>query len=216
MRTQDLITLAQECQYAYDTSSECVRWGCDLATVGERDGNTIVAFRGTADTTGWLNNAHARPMTFPAAGWRVPVHGGFAGAVLDGAVRLLDRIDRDKPIIATGHSRGGAMALLFAHLARCQGYSVQEVVTFGEPRSIVGAFENPIPHTRVVNGHDPVPHIPRGLGYMHDGEQIWLNRAGWLGSIVSRAWMGAGLFAADSIRDHLLDAYIASLEKENA
>jgi hypothetical protein len=104
------------------------------------------------------------------------VHQGFLKATQD----LWPAIEDDlktlasparQPVYATGHSLGGAMAVIAG-----MTYPVRRIITFGEPR--VGAtlkrtLSDPAIHIRYVNGNDPVPWmIPSGgpFRYKHHGE----------------------------------------------
>jgi len=104
------------------------------------------------------------------------VHNGFLKATLD----LWPAIEDDlvalcapshMPIFVTGHSLGGAMALIAG-----MTYPFERIVTFGAPRvgqDIQRTIAEPSRHIRYVNGNDPVPRmIPTFYPflYRHHGE----------------------------------------------
>jgi len=88
----------------------------------------------------------------------------------------------------TGHSLGGALAGLASADLTLLGIPIERVYTFGSPR--VGNLGWSYLYNemldlkdrtfRVVNGYDPVPHVPfTGVtfmrGYHHVGIEVWLN-----------------------------------------
>ena len=72
----------------------------------------------------------------------------------------------DRPLWITGHSLGGALALLAAWLFKRRFVPVHEVCTFGAPmignREACAAFDREFAGRifRYVNGRDPVPKLP--------------------------------------------------------
>jgi hypothetical protein len=65
-------------------------------------------------------------------------------------------------VIVTGHSQGGAEAVLGTAALTAAGFSVEATYTFGAPRAGSQAFANSIetPVFRLEYGHDLVPHLP--------------------------------------------------------
>lgn len=100
------------------------------------------------------------------------VHAGFVaqlGKIFD-MVRELLGDDRETPLFLTGHSLGGAMALLATQALRSWRYPVETAYTFAAPR--VGDWQfarsYQVPVYRFEFGDDLVPHVPfrlpRGVG----------------------------------------------------
>lgn len=92
------------------------------------------------------------------------------------------RMDGPKPIILTGHSLGGAAAVIQAAILHSRGFKIASVYTFGSPR--VGdsdfvdyseaAFGDV--HYRHVNGLDGVPWVPFWhWGYRHCGNRFYFS-----------------------------------------
>jgi hypothetical protein len=145
----------------------------------------IVAFRGTQPTNliSWLADATLQQVAFHAAPPGAPrgyVHGGFyrnIRAVWPEVLEALHAID-PQWIYLTGHSFGGALALLggalLADYAKAQhprGYGdlwakVKGIFTFGQPMTGDAAFaayyatEVGSRLYRFVYDHDIVPHLP--------------------------------------------------------
>ncbi len=163
------------------------RTGAD-AMLFVNDAFVVVAFRGTqrnyADIVTDLK-FRTRAMMSPASGSPVIVHRGF----LDQWAAIRERIVGNvqalatpgRRIVVTGHSLGGALAVLAALSWR--GFA-DELVTFGAPRvgnaSIREAAQlNNVRHRRYVYGADVVPIVPLlAMGYRHGCRPIYLTRGG--------------------------------------
>ncbi len=66
------------------------------------------------------------------------------------------------PLLVTGHSQGGAIAVLATKLLELNGYRIDKTITFGAPRAADDEFVNAInTHTiRVEHDNDIVPFVP--------------------------------------------------------
>jgi pimeloyl-ACP methyl ester carboxylesterase len=154
--------------------------------VGQNESVLVVAFRGSQSPTSldglkdWLltnaNNYLILPegqigTDFAAAGVGARFHRGFLQALNDiwepllaAASKLVEASDR--PVWVTGHSLGGALALMAAWRLQRNFIKVHEVVTFGAPMvgnaTAARAFEQEFAGRifRYVNLEDPVPLLP--------------------------------------------------------
>lgn len=156
----------------------------------------VVSFRGTDTLCNMITDLNFRKI----APWNneIEVHAGFWNGLQEVWPKVKDSITqflntfterRQKPeIYFTGHSLGGAMALLAAYdlqQNKAIESSTMHVYTFGQPKcgnqAFAQAVQTCIPHYhRVVNYLDPVSVIPTSsmLGnshYMHTGHMQWLN-----------------------------------------
>jgi predicted lipase len=71
----------------------------------------------------------------------------------------------DAKVLITGHSLGGALAMLYASMLRKDDVEVTQLITFGQPRVGNGKFAEEfsrleIPYIRFVNETDAVPDVP--------------------------------------------------------
>jgi len=184
-----------------------------LAAVVDLGDRIAVAFRGTllpsmgdlrSPLEDWMRNLDVRLEPFAATA-RTPagneaaelpltglVHGGFLReltAVLAGVEDALLGLPR-RPVTVTGHSQGGAIAVLCARTLEAAGWPVEDVTTFAAPRAGVSAAVGggTVPVHRVEYGHDIVPHVPpmalTGFGaallaksaLLAAGAEPWLDR----------------------------------------
>ncbi|MFA7767434.1 lipase family protein [Streptomyces sp. NRRL S-448] len=195
----------------------------------------ITGFRGTepAQIRDWLSDATTPPWPGPAeTGY---VHYGF-GEALDSvfpSVRgtLAELRDNDQSVWFTGHSLGGALAML----AGCRLYleeprlQADGIYTFGQPRTcdrlLAAACNKGFKDRlhRFVNNNDIVPQLPPEPAYTHVNTLRYIDSTGRirssmppLGALTDRAkGMTADLLApaADAVRDHPIKQYVAALEK---
>jgi len=173
--------------------------------VGGNDQAIVVAFRGSqAPTTldglkDWLltnaNNYLILPegrsgTDFAAAGVGARFHRGFLEAlemVLGPLSAMVDQAlkAKDRPLWVTGHSLGGALALLAAWRFQRNFLPVYEVVTFGAPmignKTASNAFEQEFPGKifRYVDIEDVVPLLPSvslvANAYSHCQSEVCLS-----------------------------------------
>jgi triacylglycerol lipase len=154
----------------------------------------VVAFRGTEQLPeDWITDANVRPEQQP---WNVKdasifVHQGFQRALdLVWAELREELIKADRPIWFTGHSLGGALAVLAAYrLVHCEGDKIPTiggVYTFGQPRVGNAALASSCSLQlsqrifRYVNSSDIVPLVPpsKPIDYDHFGNARYFDAAG--------------------------------------
>jgi hypothetical protein len=174
----------------------------------------ILCYRGTEPTnlTNWLGDAEvgsaASMLSLADGGTRVRVHAGFHRNVratfadvvraLAGAAEGRSLADPDQAVehrlealYVTGHSLGGAMALLFALMIsgssrhRALASRLRAVYTFGQPMAL-DASPGLIPALewtvfRHVLPRDPVPALPPAAWgrFTHIGQEYRYGLTGW-------------------------------------
>jgi triacylglycerol lipase len=141
--------------------------------VARQDNNVFVTFRGTEpiNADDWLSdvNYHQRKLLPSVSGL---IHGGFTLAIEEVMQPMIDVVAefmrRDTPrLFITGHSLGGALAVLAAAVLQFEAHrSVTAVYTYGQPRvgneEFSTAFNSALGSVtfRHVNDLDIVPHLP--------------------------------------------------------
>jgi hypothetical protein len=203
---------------------------CAKAYIQPIGAGAVVAFRGTEPTNliNWLADAtlqkvafHAKPTSPPSAPHGY-VHGGFyrnTRAIWPEVVEALDALTPEW-IIFTGHSFGGALAVLagalladYAH-DKPTGFGalwpkLRGIVTFGQPmvgdHDFAASYKASVGEklVRFVYAHDIVPHLPpktNGWTPVHFGTEYrapdgasWTKEHKWSDAIVGA--LGANIVA---------------------
>jgi hypothetical protein len=206
----------------------------------------VGAFRGTEEPTtieglkDWLLTDADNLLIVPegrlgtdlaAAGVGARFHQGFVKAIGDVWDPFFEAIDSerkkdDRPIWLTGHSLGGALALLAGWLLRRKFVNVHQIYTFGGPMigndEAAKAIDREFPGKifRYVNSPDPVPRLPTvsliANRYLHCGAEQLLGaaaaaaEAGGTAAEMFKQWAGK---AADGVLNAtLIDDLWASIK----
>lgn len=229
------------------------------AYVGENVGSIVVAFRGSQSPTSidgfkdWLltnaRNFLVLPegrigTDFAAAGVGARFHRGFMEALAEVWDPLYATVDeamrrQERPLWITGHSLGGAIALLAAWRLHQKFIPIHQICTFGAPMvgnaAAAEAYHREFPGkiVRYVDFGDMVPRLPTmsllNNHYDHVQREIVVGREGdrsadgFLASIAEQTPDGeVNERAADSlwgelhsgIEAHLMDNYISRLNEQ--
>lgn len=162
-------------------------------------GEMVLAFEGSKQPLDWWYNMRVDYRAFGDYG---KVHAGFLKSWLAVAEQLVEIVAKHNPegLTITGHSRGGAIAVLAA-LELKQTAPRVRVVTFGAPRpgnkEFHRSFQKAVPDVRRFwLFSDPVPFVPFlkwGYRQVHGG-QI--------------------LFAA--VIPHIMNSYVTAVVKRQA
>ena len=168
----------------------------------DADNVAVLAFRGT-EATSWKDVQTDIKFRFYTGKHGVKTHTGFREAYQKVAAAVQSAVDRhakDHTLYITGHSLGGALAIIAAK--RLERDTLAACYTFGSPRvgNLEFAEEIRAPIYRVVNAADGVPRVPpswtarcvafvvsffrphwgdwiekRFCGYLHQGDMRYLT-----------------------------------------
>ena len=154
-------------QYLSRLCAECYQEShfeeADIETIFEPsfDGGVIFAFRGTDEPKDAIRDARILPI------WAKEI-GGCPAGVLKASRRLVNKVtsiclehkfDATK-IELTGHSLGGAVALITGALMMRDEIKPRQIVTFGAPRCGRLKILDQVDVTMYRNGKDIVPTVP--------------------------------------------------------
>jgi len=151
-----------------------------FAYVGKRDGNCLLAFRGTSDLAGWISDLGSLSLTDLTAQGVACHFNGVPCMVGDGFMKNYNSISNfvksnlsdigctpGMPLTVTGHSLGASEATIAMFDLAQEGYDILHSYTFGQPRTgdavFAQAFEALLGKTiqhHVTYHKDPIPHSP--------------------------------------------------------
>lgn len=160
-------------------------------------GVQYISFRGTSNVENAIVDVDLALAVDPLL--NISLHQGFSSAARVAYSDLKPLLDKTKPVRTTGHSLGGAIAVIMAMYLQREGFLLEQVITFGQPKvtNVAGANQfSKLPLSRVVTPKDIVPLVPplsplqlRDLDiYWHMGREIILlpeNRYAVLGGLKS-------------------------------
>lgn len=141
------------------------------AAIGEHEAFVLLSIRGTATWDENRSNAVFRQAEFPPElEMEGKIHEGFLHGFMSSIEplnNLLRQYDlQQKPIVVTGHSRGGALAILHALKLFQGGADVRAIYTFGQPRTGNLEFHRfvndkfPRNYHRIIHEQDITPQVP--------------------------------------------------------
>jgi hypothetical protein len=227
--------------------------GNTQAYVGTNAEHIVVAFRGTespATLDGLkdvlLNDARNLLIVpsgrlgtdFIAAGVGARMHQGFINGLAEIWDALFERVSAElkaseRPVWLTGHSLGGALALLAGWLFLRRFINVHQIYTFGAPmignKDATTAFDRELKGKifRYVNTEDPVPQLPTlsllANEFCHCDKEMALGApcagnywTGIAGTLTDDLLQGQGLhvvwdFICNRIGAHTLTKYLESI-----
>lgn len=118
----------------------------------------------------------------------IHVHAGFDEALQECLPWVIPRLDPARPVWVTGHSLGGAVAVLLVATLDHRGFKDVSAVTFGQPKFTNAQGAEKLAHLdilRIVHDEDPVPMVPPVFvggdsltSYSHFGPEVIVKPGG--------------------------------------
>jgi triacylglycerol lipase len=183
-----------------------------------------LAIRGTANKHNAIMDAEY--IKVKDSKLKINVHKGFHDLAHAAWVQFSQRMVPHYQIKVTGHSLGGAAAVIVGMYFKVDGGDVAKIITFGQPKVTnekgCKKFWD-LPLIRIVDNKDIVPLVPPltllsfiGGQYRHLGEEIILHKGSWLWLskhdanrvLVSGTWSN---LLSESVEDHYMKNYINRL-----
>ncbi|PZD94686.1 lipase family protein [Paenibacillus sambharensis] len=189
--------------------------GC-FGFVLESADKVIVAFRGTITVSDWIADLDAKQVRYRPVRDGGLTHAGFTAIYMSMREQLkksLAPLMDGRQLYVTGHSLGGALAVLAAPDIAGQTSGRPPVIyTFGAPRTgdpaFARMFNRTITHMhRVYNPRDVVPHVPPFLYTLPRSQKLYYYVHVKGGRKLS---FNNGSISAN----HILDSYFQSLAGE--
>ncbi len=196
-----------------------------------------IAVRGTANLENGFEDMEYHPDPDHRLG--IVLHAGFhraSHAIYD---EIVARLVKDRPVRITGHSLGGAIAVILEAFLIVDGFHVEQCVTIGQPKLTNRAGAQKLqtnPLLRLVNDEDPVPLVPpitleaiRHGAYHHFGPEaillphgsfIFLREHDASRMLVSSLWANLSWINVKMHSSHLyrerVEAIVARLARATA
>jgi len=129
--------------------------------IAESPESIVIAFRGSRTNPDWIADLTALQTDFPYAPEKLRIHSGFNAVYASCRQQImsaLTALDSSKQLFVTGHSLGGALAILCALDAAVNtDFKVPTMYNFGSPR--VGDPRFAASYNRLVNNSMRIVHI---------------------------------------------------------
>jgi hypothetical protein len=195
----------------------------------------VLICRGTEGKLADIRTDAQCPLVQWPLGSNSKAHQGFsaqADVILADLQQQQPQAGLERPLWITGHSLGGALAILLAlQLSKIHGSKLAGVVTFGQPKVGDALLTQAITqqllpfYRRYVNQRDIVPKLPPLPDYRHSGQlyyfddldQLQLNPPRWL-MLLDQVLCDADQAEAalrQHLDDHKMKNYVSLLAKQS-
>jgi triacylglycerol lipase len=198
-----------------------------------RNKTQLLSIRGTSNVVNALTDIALQQLKDQHTG--IPLHQGFALSARDIYAQIRPKLIKDFKLSTTGHSLGGAVAVVLAMYLDTDGYDVDQVFTFGQPKltNITGALKfKHLKLIRVVTEKDYVPLVPpldlvdiNNINiYWHLGEEVVLldklpDKTDYSTTRGLKSMLRATRFLTekpgeDNLRSHFMSHYTDSIKNK--
>ena len=190
----------------------------------------IISIRGTDNTKNALLDADFIKENDPNL--KIKLHSGFSESAHKVFSEIFSEVPNNYSVLVTGHSLGGAEAVIVGMHLHYEGFPIKTVTTFGQPKVTdeAGAmkYSKLIPLTRIVNHNDIVPLTPPTEliyllnPYKHFGRQVYLMDGEYItydphnvpdNNTVNSFWKNIkNEPLLDELSDHRMKNYLANIK----
>jgi triacylglycerol lipase len=196
----------------------------------DRAQTQIITVRGSANNTNFFEDLDVSLHEDPQAD--IPVHAGFDRVARAIYSDVKPHLKAGYKTYLTGHSLGGAVAVLVTIYTIKDGHRVEQVTTFGQPRFTTAAGVKrlgALPLMRVVDENDMVSMLPPATAmhplygpYEHVGPEVILlqgPRYTYLSGhdanriAIGEFWRSVG---TANLEDHHMDNYVKRIAEKTA
>jgi len=165
-----------------------------IGYVASADDVTVIVIRGTDNDVDWIVNLAVGSVQTQKG----PIHKGFYNAYQPLKPQILKLVKAAKPkhLWITGHSLGGALAVICAYdLTENESIELDGIITFGQPMvakpQLASHLDNVLlgRFAHYVNRNDIVARVPPN--FTHFGSLVWFTESGVKRSKPKRMVYGA-------------------------
>jgi len=191
----------------------------------EQQKTQTISIRGTANTSNVWQDENIAMVKNKRLG--INLHKGFLEDTIKIHADVTPYLKRDYSTRITGHSLGGAIAMILAIFLIEDGFEVERVITFGQPKVTDHGGKNSVRTniTRVAHDKDVVPMLPpSGFffegSYQHVGPEVILRGGSKYVYLdthdadrlsVGEFWRNIMHFSID---DHHMSTYLSNIEQK--
>jgi len=193
----------------------------------QKDEILTIAIRGTSNVENVILDLDLALQPDPKL--NISLHQGFAAAARAVFEDVKPFLKTDKAVQTTGHSLGGAVAVILAMYLTQDAYPLDKVTSFGQPKvtNVAGAKQyDDLPLIRVVTPQDIVPLVPpisplqiQDLDiYWHMGEEVILMgnkeyaQTNGLKSMLRATKFTSALPSETNVMAHQMSTYLSLID----
>lgn len=195
--------------------------------LSEKNGIQTIAIRGTDNLENAMMDLDLELK--PDTKLNIKLHQGFGSGAKAVYEDIQPFLQKNQPIHITGHSLGGAIAVVLAMYLEKDDYKVSQIITFGQPKvtNVTGATKfADLPLTRVVTLNDIVPLVPpispmqiKDLDiYWHMGKEIILEgdkkyaETSGLKSMLRATKFTSSIPSEKNLQAHMMTTYLTLID----
>jgi len=194
-----------------------------------QSGKQLIVIRGTANVENVVVDVSIKLVKDDFA--QAMLHEGFSYSARSVLQILSDALDKNTPIDITGHSLGGAVALILGMYLDSAHYRVDRIYTYGQPKvtNIPGSLRfSHLNILRFVTADDLIPLVPpldpldlENIDiYWHVGEEVILlpgpnySRIGVLNSMMRATKIFTNKLSEKNLQQHRMTSYLEAIDSK--